>query len=48
METEELLIEKRAKLLQEFIQKITDFLKHHSVKGEISSKTFIYRAIYLF
>lgn len=45
MELEELLIEKRAKLLQEFIQKITDFLKHHSVKGEVSSKTFIYQRL---
>ncbi len=45
MEKEEFLREERAKLLHDLVEKIKYFLDNHPVKGELSSKIFIYQRL---
>jgi len=45
MDSEELLKEKRAKILHDLVETIKCFLDNNSVKGEVSSKIFIYQRL---
>lgn len=45
MEKKEFLKEERATLLHNLVEKIKSFLDHHPVKGELSSKIFIYQRL---
>lgn len=45
MEQESFFKEKRARLLQDLVEKIKDSIKRNKIKGELSSKTFIYQRL---